>query len=148
MLRGRKKASGGTGRPTGAGAGRAAGRCLRRPVSRGPGTSAQHDAAAPVATASSCTVRAILAAEPPGGCRQRAEPVAEDGGAHPNEREMTAQAAATGGDTIPQHGHGEHEEESNGIVVLQWRAGRHGACMGNSRAQGGARRGNLYGHSR
>jgi hypothetical protein len=65
-----------------------------------------------------------------------------------NEREMTAQAAATGGDTIPQHGHGEHEEESDGIVVLQWRAGKHGACMGNSRAQGGARRGNLYGHSR
>ena len=101
-----------------------------------------------MATASRCTVWVILAAGPPGGCRQRAEPVAEDGGAHPNEREMTAQAAATGGDTIPQHGHGEHEEESNGIVVLQWRAGRRGACMGNSRAQGGARRGNLYGHSR
>jgi hypothetical protein len=42
-----------------------------------------YDAAAPVATASHGTVWAILAAEPPGGCRKRAELVAEDGGALP-----------------------------------------------------------------
>ena len=78
-----------------------------------------HDVAAPVATASRCTVWATLAAEPPGGCRKRAELVAEDGGAYPNEREATVQAAATGGATISQHGHRMHEEVSVDVVVLQ-----------------------------
>ena len=73
----------------------------------------------PVATASRSTVWATLAAEPPGACRKRAELVAEDGGAHPNEREVTVQAAATGGATIPQHGHRVHEEVSVDVVVLQ-----------------------------
>ena len=73
----------------------------------------------PVATASRSTVWAILTAELPGGCRKRAELVAEDGGAHPNEREVTVQAAATGGATIPQHGHRVHEEVSVDVVVLQ-----------------------------
>ena len=72
-----------------------------------------------VATASRCTIWAILEAGPPGGCRKRAELVAEDGGAHPNEREVTVQAAATGGATIPQHGHRVHEEVSVDVVVLQ-----------------------------
>ena len=68
----------------------------------------------PVATASRSTVWATLAAEPPGACRKRAELGAEDGGAHPNEREVTVQAAANGGATIPQHGHRVHEEEGSG----------------------------------
>jgi hypothetical protein len=90
-----------------------------------------HDVAAPVATASRCTVWATFAAEPPrGGCRKRAELVAEDGGAHPNEREVTVQAAATGGATIPQHGHRMHEEVSVDVVVLQWQAGGHGTGHG------------------
>ena len=68
-----------------------------------------------MATASRSTFWAILVAEPPGGCRKRAELVAEDGGAHPNEREVTVQAAATGGATIPQHdGHRVHKEEGSG----------------------------------
>jgi hypothetical protein len=72
-----------------------------------------------LATASRCTVWATLVAEPPGGCRKRAELVAEDGGAYPNEREATVQAAATGGATISQHGHRMHEEVSVDVVVLQ-----------------------------
>ena len=92
-----------------------------------------------MATASRSTVWAILTAEPPGGCRRRAELVAEDGGAHPNEREVTVQAAATGGATIPQHGHRVHEEVSVDVVVLQWQAGGHGAGMGSARALVGAR---------
>ena len=70
-----------------------------------------------MATASRSTIWAILTAEPPGGCRKRAELVAEDGGGHPNEREVTVQAAATGGATIPDahyDGHRVHKEEGSG----------------------------------
>jgi hypothetical protein len=85
----------------------------------------------PVETASRSTVWATLAAEPPGACRKRAELVAEDGGAHPNEREVTVQAAATGGATIPQHGHRVHEDlgvrRCRGATVAgRWAWGRHG----------------------
>jgi hypothetical protein len=87
-------------------------------LTRCPAGASLHDVAAPVATASRCTVWAILTAEPLGGYRKRAELVTEDGGAHPNEREVTVQAAATGGATIPQHGHRVHEEVSVDVVVL------------------------------
>jgi len=52
---------------------------------------------------------------------------------------VTVQAAATGGATIPQHGHRVHEEVSVDVVVLQWQAGGHGAGMGSARALVGAR---------
>ena len=101
-------------------------------------TSAPHDAAAPTVTGRA-RGWAVLAAELPVACRQRAEPVVTDGCAHPKERKVTAQSRRGGGTSFPQLGHGEHEKMSGDVVVLQCRVGSHGACMGSARAQREAR---------
>ena len=73
---------------------------------------------------------AVLVAELPVACRQRAEPVVTDGCAHPKEREATAQSRGGGATSFPQLGHEEHEIMSGDS---------HGACMGSARAQREAR---------
>ena len=82
---------------------------------------------------------AVLPAELPVTCHQRAEPVVVYEGAHSKEREVTAQSRRGGGTSFPQLGHGEHEKMSGDVVMLQCRVGSHGACMGSARAQREAR---------
>ena len=78
-------------------------------------TSAPHDAAAPTVT-SRARGWAVLAAELPVACRERAEPVVTDGCAHPKARKVTAQSRRGGGTSFPQLGHGEHEKMAGDVT--------------------------------